>query len=527
MRLSKPNRSAATLTRTRVPDVNPSSGLCVTCLVGCPGLCEVGRSAIRGREVIYPAPFGSITVGAEKDYPVDFSHFQIMGTTVGAVGVEEDPDAAIFPNVSVETAIGGDGGPEIRLRLPVVIPGLGSTDIAKRFGEAIYAGAALSGIVCVVGENVCAMDPEAEIRDGQVRRSPDMEKRVNSFKRWFDGKYGGIAVQVNVEDYRLGVHRYVIESLGVEAIEIKWGQGAKDIGGEVKLPTLERALQLKERGYLVLPDPEEPAVQEAAKAGLIKEFERHSRVGMVSEEAFMKQVEEIRDAGAKYVFLKTGAYRPRDLALALKLSSEAGIDLLTVDGAGGGTAMSPWRMMNEWGIPTVYLEALAYRYAQTLAEKGKRVPDIVIAGGLSLEDHVFKALALGAPFVKAVGMARAPLTAVHVAETVASSLEKGQVPKPYEKYGKSLEEVFYSAYELKQKLGKEFEELPKGAIGLYTFLERIKVGLQQLMCGARKFALEHLSREDIAALTEEAARITGIKHIMEIDMEEAEKILSS
>jgi len=140
---------------------------------------------------------------------------------------------------------------------------------------------------------------------------------------------------------------------------------------------------------------------------------------------------------------------------------------------------------------------------------------------------VFKALALGAPFVKAVGMARAPLTAVHVAETVASSLEKGQVPKPYEKYGKSLEEVFYSAYELKRKLGKEFEELPKGAIGLYTFLERIKVGLQQLMCGARKFALEHLSREDIAALTEEAARITGIKHIMEIDMEEAEKILSS
>ena len=45
------------------------------------------------------------------------------------------------------------------------------------------------------------------------------------------------------------------------------------------------------------------------------------------------------------------------------------------------------------------------------------------------------------------------------------------------------------------------------------------------MCGARKFGLEHIDREDIAALTPEAARISGIKYIMESDLEEAEKIL--
>jgi hypothetical protein len=59
----------------------------------------------------------------------------------------------------------------------------------------------------------------------------------------------------------LGVQEYALEKLGVRAVELKWGQGAKDIGGEVKLDTLERALQLKERGYIVLPDPQDPGVQ--------------------------------------------------------------------------------------------------------------------------------------------------------------------------------------------------------------------------------------------------------------------------
>ena len=73
MTFSKPNRSAATLTTTRV-DPAPVSGICVTCVDGCEGPCEIGRSALKGREVIYPTPFGTTTSGSEKDYPCDFSH---------------------------------------------------------------------------------------------------------------------------------------------------------------------------------------------------------------------------------------------------------------------------------------------------------------------------------------------------------------------------------------------------------------------------------------------------------------------
>ena len=174
-----------------------------------------------------------------------------------------------------------------------------------------------------------------------------------------DGR-GAIVVQANVEDTRLGVQEYAIDKLGVECVELKWGQGAKNIGGEVKIRDLKKAQLLFERGYVVLPNPTDPVVIDAFKRGAFKEFERHSRVGMVSEESFAKRVDEVRKAGAKYIFLKTGAYRPADLARAILFASKYKLDLLTVDAAGGGTGMSPWRMMNEWGVPPVELHSLLY-----------------------------------------------------------------------------------------------------------------------------------------------------------------------
>jgi glutamate synthase domain-containing protein 2 len=488
---------------------------------GCEGPCEIGRSALKGREVIYPIPFGKITAGSEKDFPVDFSHFNIQGTAVGAVGVEADPDKATFPVVDTTTALGADGS--IKLDFPVFTGAVGSTDIARINWTDVAVGAAISGVIVVAGENICGMDPQAESSNGRISRSPEMERRVNSFKEWYDGT-GGIIVQANVEDTKLGVPEYVIEKLGVEIFELKWGQGAKDIGGEVKLPSIERALQLKERGYIVLPDPTNPAAQEAFKAGGITEFERHSRLGMVDEDAFHKEVERLRGLGAKYVTLKTGAYRPADLARAVKYSSDAKIDLLTIDGAGGGTGMSPWRMMNEWGVPTVQLECLTYQMCEKLKAKGAYVPPIAIAGGLSLEDHIFKAIALGAPYVKAICLGRAMLTAAMVGKTHGRLMEQkmeDEGEEPSEGYLK----VFAVGAELKERFGDDFAKLPPGAIGMYSYIDRMKQGIQQLMAGARKFALQYIDRDDLIALTRDAAEVSGITYVMESDAEEVEKIL--
>jgi glutamate synthase domain-containing protein 2 len=111
-----------------------------------------------------------------------------------------------------------------------------------------------------------------------------MERRIELYRRYHEG-YGDILVQMNVEDTRLGVAEYCIQTLGVETMELKWGQGAKCIGGEIKVDSLERALELQKRGYLVTPDPSDPAVQAAYREKAIKHFERHSRLGFVDEES--------------------------------------------------------------------------------------------------------------------------------------------------------------------------------------------------------------------------------------------------
>src|SRR4030043_2423447 len=127
MAFSKTNASAATLTKNRTEgSIVHTSGMCVTCVDGCIGMCEIGKSAYRGHEVFYPQPFGVITTASEKMYPVDYSHFNIMGTAVGAYGIEPDSDKAIFPAVNLEVTFGHDHG--IKFHYPWIISGIGSTN---------------------------------------------------------------------------------------------------------------------------------------------------------------------------------------------------------------------------------------------------------------------------------------------------------------------------------------------------------------------------------------------------------------
>jgi glutamate synthase domain-containing protein 2 len=244
----------------------------------------------------------------------------------------------------------------------------------------------------------------------------------------------------------------------------------------------------------------------------------------VDEEGFYREVERLRGLGAKYVTLKTGAYRPVDLARALKFSSNAKIDLLTIDGAGGGTGMSPWRMMNEWGIPTVHLESLTYQMCERLKAKGAYIPPIAVGGGLSLEDHMFKTIALAAPYSKAVCLGRSILTAAMVGKTHGRLMAE-----KCGRMGQDLEEGYLQLFavgaQLRERFGEDFKDLPAGAIGLFSYVDRLRQGLQQFMAGARKFALQHIDRGDLVALTREASDISGIPYVMECDREEIDKIL--
>jgi len=523
------NGKSTSGTTTRVKDTSPTSGMCPLCIRDCPILCEISLSAFRGREALYPEPvqFGASTAGALKDFRLDWSDFNIHASLFGAEGIEPNSDIALFENANVSTTVAG-----IPLKVPILTGAFGSTDVARLNWDGLAIGAALSGALITIGENICGMDMDAKVENGKVTYSKELKRRIDTFRKFWDGRHGDVVVQTNVEDQRLGIDVYAISKLEANVIERKWGQGAKAIGGEVRIRDLDKAITLKKRGYIVIPDPEEKSVQEAFKDGTFKSFERHSRVGMPNPKAFVEDIEWLRKQGAKHVILKTGAYRPSAVAWTMKMASDAKIEAVTFDGAGGGTGMSPVPMMDEMSTPTVYLEAQVLKAANILKKKGKHVPDLVMAGGFISETQIYKAIAMSnygdGPMVKAVLLGRSPITAVMKSSYFAQLAKEGRLARTFaDRYGTTPERFFVATPYLQKEYGERFREIPWEAVGLYTYLtERIGVGLKQLLAGSRKFKLNLISRKDLMSLTERANKVTGIPMAEDSEAEEMERILN-
>ncbi|TVM18357.1 FMN-binding glutamate synthase family protein [Oceanidesulfovibrio indonesiensis] len=525
------------------------SSLCTLCRADCAGKCETWMSSLQGRSMLYPRDYGLVTAGSDNVSHVDVSYnsLRIQGNLYGAQGLPADTssnaDNCLFTNVSLETSFGN--GKKTKVRLPLMTGALGSTLIAARYWDSFAIGCALVGIPVVIGENVVGVDREAEIENGRISKAPEMDRRINTYKRYYDG-YGAVIVQLNVEDACNGVAEYILEKHGDDMmIELKWGQGAKNIGGEIKVGSVEYAKFLKERGYLVDPDPDLPAVQKAFADGSIDCFARHSRLGFTEQggwEAvcadFHAAVQKLRDLGFKRISLKTGCYGMEGLALAIRLSAEAGLDLLTIDGAGGGTGMSPWNMMEAWGVPSVMLHAKAYEYAALLAAKGMRPADMSFAGGIAREDQIFKALALGAPYSKLICMGRALMIPGFLGANIEGALYPerkdtvhgnwDKLPATVKSFGDTPEKIFSCYQEVSDKIGAEaMKEIPLGAVAMWCLADKLGAGLQQFLAGVRKFRIDSISREDIFSGNRETERETGIPFCTDAQDQIARKILLS
>ncbi len=222
---------------------NPAeSGLCTLCRADCKGKCETWLGSMIGRRLLYPRDFGSVTAGSANTthIGVNYDALRIQGYLYGARGIPKglsnNPDDCVFPNVCVQTEFGTKL--KTKCRVPLMTGALGSTFVAAKYWESFAVGAALVGIPIVIGENVVGMDRQSILAKGRIEKAPELDRRIDTFLRYHDG-YGAIIVQLNVEDTRNGVAEYVVEKYGDKAmIELKWGQGAKDIGGEIQVDDL-------------------------------------------------------------------------------------------------------------------------------------------------------------------------------------------------------------------------------------------------------------------------------------------------
>ena len=523
------------------------SGLCNYCRTDCAGRCETWLSALAGRKTLTPQNYGNAIIGTDNTTSVGISYnaLRVRGRLYGGAGLDPAKAAtgdAAYCDASLSTVVGRHA--RYACDFPFLIGALSRNPVVDKYWDSFAVGAALCGIPLVIGENVGGGDKNtARNADGSIRALPDLDRRIAVYKRFYSGK-GALFVQLNVNDAYNGVAEYIARTYGdFVCVEFKWGQGAKPINGEGLIRELDYARFMKSSSYCLRPDPEDPGVQEAFRKGLVQHFTRYTGLtypaidtpeGVLEELA--RKSEELRAQGVRHLALKTGAFGMPELALAIRAASELDFELLTIDGAGGGTGMSPNDVVDHWGVPSLPLHAKAQEYAALRAASGKAVVDLSVGGGLAKPGQVFKALALGAPHVKTVCMSRSFMIPAFLGCNIEGALHperKGQVngawdtlPKTVQEFGDTADSIFAGYHTLKERLGAdEMAHVPYGAIALWTMCDRLGAGLQHHMAGARKFTVQHIDRSDICAANEETARVTGIPLMTEQEDDLARRIV--
>ena len=310
--------------------------------------------------------------------------------------------------------------------------------------------------------------------------------------------------QCDVKDDMLGVPEYGIKQHNVDAIEFKFGQSAKGTQPVRKIKDRKQALEKQKMGALVFPDPMDPEIIKKDEDGICPNFYSYGRLPLWSEEYLIGRIEQLREKGIKNFYLKMAGYDRRDLERVIMIGSKAQVDMITFDGAGGGSGYSPNKMMNEWSLPTILMEDAICTIVERLKNEGHYIPAITMTGGLSSEDQVFKSLALGNGHVTAIGLCRASMTAAMTGKNIGQKIKEGNVPKNMKKYGNTVDEIFGDFADLKAIYGKGANEFSLGAVGVFSYLNKIAFGVKHFAALNRKFDISYLDRSDLIPLTHDA-----------------------
>jgi len=354
----------------------------------------------------------------------------------------------------------------IELEIPITIAGMSFGSLSANAKEAIGRAATLMGTSTTTG-------------DGGMTAEERQSSKTLVYQ-CLPSRYG-----FNPDDLRRA-----------EAIEIVIGQGAKPGGGGL---LLGQKISARVAAMRTLPE----GIDQRSPC-------RHP--DWTGPDDLTIKIEELREITDWRVpiYVKLGATRVRE---DVKLAVKAGADVIVVDGMQGGTAATQQVFIEHTGIPTLPAVRLAVEALEAMDVFGK--VQLIVSGGIRSGADVAKALALGAD---AVAIGQGVLMALGCnAPTWTSGNEAIDATEDYHKLGTQVgfchhchtgmcpvgittqDEV------LETRLDPEW-----GARRLRNYLQVLTMELTTLARACGKSNVHHLEREDLAALTVEAAAMAKL-----------------
>ncbi|HAA50502.1 MAG TPA: FMN-binding glutamate synthase family protein, partial [Planctomycetaceae bacterium] len=354
----------------------------------------------------------------------------------------------------------------IELEIPVTIAGMSFGSLSASAKDALGRAASEMGTSTTTGDG--GMTPE------------ERQSSKTLVYQCLPSRYG-----FNPDDLRQA-----------DAIEIVIGQGAKPGGGGM---LLGQKVSSRVAGMRTLPE----GIDQRSAC-------RHP--DWTGPDDLAIKIEELREITdwEKPIYVKMGATRVFD---DVKLAVKAGADVVVIDGMQGGTAATQQVFIEHTGIPT--LAALPQAVAALEEMDMSETVGLVISGGIRTGADVAKALALGAD---AVSIGQAALIALGCnnhchhdgsdwVDVTGDYQQLGTAPGycHHCQTGRCPVGIATQDELLEQRLLPE-----RAAEWVRNYLQVVNMEVTTLARACGKSDVHHLEREDLAALTVEAAAMARV-----------------
>ena len=354
----------------------------------------------------------------------------------------------------------------IELDIPITFAGMSFGSLSARVKEALGRAATELGTSTTTGDG------------GMTQEERESSKTL--VYQCLPSRYG-----FNPDDVRRA-----------DAIEVVIGQGAKPGGGGM---LLGQKINPRVAAMRTLPE----GIDQRSAC-------RHP--DWTGPDDLAIKIEELREITdwEKPIYVKVGATRPYN---DVKLAVHSGADVVVVDGMQGGTAATQTVFIEHVGIPTLAALRQAVEALEEMDMRGK--VQLIISGGIRTGADVAKALAMGAD---AVSIGQGALFALGCNnDTYLQDGTRHDARPDYARLG-TAPGTCHHCHTGKCPVGitTQDERLElrldpaAGARHLRNYFKTMSMELTTVARACGKSNVHHLEREDLVALTIEAAAMAKV-----------------